>query len=152
MFACAVYDLTPEFEANIRAEFIDNIKRLRHHASLGLWCGNNEMEEFVYAKNSWLTKPQEVRDYYLMYERIIPEIVKEYDPQTFYWPSSRHRAGAWTSHRIRNAAMYTIGMYGMAISRLRSTGNSISVSCPSSASSRSHRSRRSRPLQMIRMT
>ena len=36
MFACAVYDLTPEFEANIRAEFIDNIKRLRHHASLGL--------------------------------------------------------------------------------------------------------------------
>lgn len=43
MFACAVYDLTPEFEANIRAEFIDNIKRLRHHASLGLWCGNNEM-------------------------------------------------------------------------------------------------------------
>ena len=56
MFACAVYDLTPEFEANIRAEFIDNVKRLRHHASLGLWCGNNEMEEFVYAKNSWLTK------------------------------------------------------------------------------------------------
>ena len=60
MFACAVYDLTPEFEENIRAEFIDNVKRLRHHASLGLWCGNNEMEEFVYAKNSWLTKPQEV--------------------------------------------------------------------------------------------
>ena len=72
---------------------IDNIKRLRHHASLGLWCGNNEMEEFVYAKNSWLTKPQEVRDYYLMYERIIPEIVKEYDPQTFYWPSSPSSGG-----------------------------------------------------------
>ena len=93
MFACAVYDLTPEFEENIRAEFIDNVKRLRHHASLGLWCGNNEMEEFVYAKNSWLTKPQEVRDYYLMYERIIPEIVKEYDPQTFYWPSSPSSGG-----------------------------------------------------------
>ena len=42
MFACAVYDLTPDFEANIREEFIDNVKRLRHHASLGLWCGNNE--------------------------------------------------------------------------------------------------------------
>ncbi|MFR7719199.1 MAG: glycoside hydrolase family 2 protein, partial [Lachnospiraceae bacterium] len=93
MFACAVYDLTPEFEENIRAEFIDNVKRLRHHASLGLWCGNNEMEEFVYAKNSWLTKPQEVRDYYLMYERILPEIVREYDPQTFYWPSSPSSGG-----------------------------------------------------------
>ena len=44
MFACAVYELTPEFEANIRQEFIENVKRLRHHASLGLWCGNNEME------------------------------------------------------------------------------------------------------------
>ncbi len=94
MFACAVYDLTPEFEENIRAEFIDNIKRLRHHASLGLWCGNNEMEDFVYKKNSWLTKPQEVRDYFLMYERIIPEILKEYDPQTFYWPSSPSSGGS----------------------------------------------------------
>lgn len=47
MFACAVYDLTEEFEENIRQEFIDNIRRIRHHASLGLWCGNNEMEMFV---------------------------------------------------------------------------------------------------------
>ena len=36
MFACSVYELTPEFEDNITQEFIDNIKRLRHHASLGL--------------------------------------------------------------------------------------------------------------------
>ena len=93
MFACAHYNLSDEFEENLRAEFNDNIKRIRSHASLGLWCGNNEMEEFVYAKNSWLTKPQEVRDYYLMYERIIPEIVKEYDPQTFYWPSSPSSGG-----------------------------------------------------------
>ena len=48
--------MTPEFEANIRAEFIDNIKRLRHHASLGLWYSNNEMEKFVYTKNSWLQR------------------------------------------------------------------------------------------------
>ena len=41
MFACAVYELTPEFKENIRREFIDNVKRLRHHPSLGLWCGNN---------------------------------------------------------------------------------------------------------------
>lgn len=47
MFACCVYDLTEEFEDSIKAEFIDNIKRIRHHASLGLWCGNNEMELFL---------------------------------------------------------------------------------------------------------
>lgn len=94
MFACAVYELTPEFEENIRAEFVDNVKRLRHHASLGVWCGNNEMEQFVASGIGWLTKPREVRDYYLMFERIIPEILKEYDPQTFYWPSSPSSGGS----------------------------------------------------------
>ncbi|MCD8398380.1 MAG: glycoside hydrolase family 2 protein [Lachnospiraceae bacterium] len=95
MFACAVYDLTPEFEENIRAEFADNIKRLRHHASLGLWCGNNEMESFVAERNSWVTKPQEVRDYLFMYERVIPEELAKYDPQTFYWPSSPSSGGCF---------------------------------------------------------
>ena len=95
MFACAVYDLTPEFEANIRQEFIDNVKRLRHHASLGLWCGNNEMESFVAERNEWVTKPQEVRDYLFMYERIIPEVLREYDPVTFYWPSSPSSGGSF---------------------------------------------------------
>ncbi|MCD8075858.1 MAG: glycoside hydrolase family 2 protein [Lachnospiraceae bacterium] len=95
MFACAVYDLTPEFEENIRAEFADNIKRLRHHASLGLWCGNNEMESFVAFRNSWVTKPQEVRDYLFMYERVIPEELAKHDPQTFYWPSSPSSGGCF---------------------------------------------------------
>lgn len=94
MFACGVYDLTPEFEENIRAEFIDNVKRLRHHASLGLWCGNNEMEQFV-AVDVWITKRREVRDYLIMYERIIPEVLAEYDPQTFYWPSSPSSGGSF---------------------------------------------------------
>ena len=44
MYACNVYDVTQEFEDSIAAETADNAKRLRHHASLGLWCGNNEIE------------------------------------------------------------------------------------------------------------
>lgn len=44
MFACAVYDLTDSFYDNIRLEARDNIIRLRNHPSLGMWCGNNEME------------------------------------------------------------------------------------------------------------
>lgn len=94
MFACSVYELTEEFEANIRQEFIDNIKRLRHHPSLALWCGNNEMEMFV-DERCWVTKPTEVRDYLLMYERIIPEVLKKYDPQTFYWPASPSSGGSF---------------------------------------------------------
>ena len=94
MFACAVYDLTPEFEANIRAEFVDNVKRLRHHASLGLWCGNNEMEQFV-KEGNWVSKHSEVRDYLIMYERLIPEVLRQYDPDTFYWPASPSSGGSF---------------------------------------------------------
>ncbi len=95
MFACAVYELTPEFKANIRQEFIDNVKRLRHHASLGLWCGNNEMEMFVEEGHHWVTKKTEVRDYVIMYEQLIPEVLAKYDPQTFYWPASPSSGGAF---------------------------------------------------------
>ena len=101
MFACAVYDLTPEFEANIRAEFVDNNKRLRHHPSLGLWCGNNEMEQFV-SEGNWISKPSEVRDYLFMYERVIPEVLKKYDPDTFYWPASPSSGGSFDDPRDPN--------------------------------------------------
>lgn len=94
MFACAVYDLTPEFEANIRQELIDNIKRIRHHASLGLWCGNNEMEMFV-DQGRWVTCHRQKSDYVKMYEYIIPKILEIYDPNTFYWPASPSSGGAF---------------------------------------------------------
>lgn len=94
MFACAVYELTDAFDANIRAEIRDNVRRLRHHASLGLWCGNNEMEEFV-KENQWVDRPKQKADYIKIYEYIIPQILKEEDPQTFYWPSSPSSGGSF---------------------------------------------------------
>lgn len=101
MFACAVYDLTPEFEANIRAEFKDNIIRLRHHASLGLMCGNNEMELFV-KEGVWVSKPSEVEDYTRMYEQILPEMMKELAPQVFYWPASPSSGGGFDEPQDEN--------------------------------------------------
>lgn len=101
MFACAVYDLTPEFEVNITAEFIDNIKRIRHHASLGLMCGNNEMEQFV-AERNWVTKESEVTDYTIMYEQILPRVMKEYAPQVFYWPASPSSGGGFDNPQDEN--------------------------------------------------
>ena len=94
MFACAVYNLTEAFEENIRAEFTDNIRRLRHHASLALWCGNNEMEQFV-AEGSWVSGKRQVADYIKMYEYILPQILKEEDPVTFYWPASPSSGGSF---------------------------------------------------------
>lgn len=101
MFACAVYNLTEEFEENIKAEFVDNVRRLRHHASLALWCGNNEMEQFV-AQGEWVSCDRQKADYIKMYEYIIPKILKVEDPQTFYWPASPSSGGSFDNPQDPN--------------------------------------------------
>lgn len=103
MFACCVYDLTEEFEDSITAEFIDNIKRIRHHACLGLWCGNNEMELFLEGnKDGWCHNPIQFSDYIKMFEYIIPKVLKKYDPQTFYWPASPSSGGGFDNPNDEN--------------------------------------------------
>ncbi|HIS49216.1 MAG TPA: glycoside hydrolase family 2 protein [Candidatus Gallacutalibacter pullistercoris] len=92
MFACAHYNLTEEFEENLRAEFEENIKRIRSHASLGLWCGNNEMETFTLS-NMWEMTPWQKGNYVRLYEYILPKLCKQLAPQTFYWPSSPSSGG-----------------------------------------------------------
>ncbi len=94
MFACAVYELTPEFDDSIRAEVRDNVRRIRHHASLGLWCGNNEMEMFV-DMGVWVSSKKQKADYIKMYEYIIPQALREMDPDTFYWPASPSSGGSF---------------------------------------------------------
>lgn len=101
MFACAVYELTDAFEENITAEFIDNIRRIRNHACLALWCGNNEMEMFV-AGGGWGNSPKQMSDYFKMYEYIIPRLLKKYDPDTFYWPASPSSGGGFDNPNDEN--------------------------------------------------
>ncbi|MCM3160670.1 glycosyl hydrolase 2 galactose-binding domain-containing protein [Metabacillus litoralis] len=100
MFACSVYDLSDDFKVNVEQEVIDNMKRIRHHASLGLWCGNNEVEEaWVY----WGDMPDKdykhKADYIKLFEFIIPELAKKLDPQTFYWSSSPSSGGGFNEPR-----------------------------------------------------
>ncbi|MGN0432229.1 MAG: glycosyl hydrolase 2 galactose-binding domain-containing protein [Lachnospiraceae bacterium] len=92
MFACSSYELDEAFDANIREEITQVIRRLRHHACLALWCGNNEIEAQT-LDNAWLPSKKQVCDYTRIFEYIIPEIVKKEDPQTFYWPSSPSSGG-----------------------------------------------------------
>ncbi len=94
MFACASYDLSEAFEKNVCAEFRDNIRRLRHHASLALWCGNNEIESFV-PMGIWTKEKKQIADYIKLYEYILPKVVKEEDPDAFYWPSSPSSGGSF---------------------------------------------------------
>lgn len=94
MFACAVYNLTEEFEENIMAELRDNITRIRHHASIGLLCGNNEMEMFV-KQGNWVLNHGQTADYINMYEYLFPKLTKQLAPQNFYWPASPSSGGSF---------------------------------------------------------
>lgn len=92
MYACASYELDEEFEANVVQETIENVRRIRHHACLALWCGNNEMETQV-LDGAWRPTAKQKYDYIKLFEYIIPRILKEEDPETFYWPSSPSSGG-----------------------------------------------------------
>lgn len=94
MFACANYRLTHDFEDSIMAELKDQIRRLAHHASLGLWCGNNEMEMFV-DQGEWGAKNEIKSDYVKMYEYLFPRLLEEEDPDRFYWPASPSSGGGF---------------------------------------------------------
>ncbi len=96
MFACAMYPGNQDFLDNIRLEARDNIKRLRNHPSIALWCGNNEI---LVAWNNWGWKRQakeqgeEVsskvwKAYADIFHEVLPKAVEEYDSSRFYWSSS----------------------------------------------------------------
>ena len=95
MFACSTYPADDEFIANIRQEAIDNVKRLRNHACIALWCGNNECQDVYYGWGNRKKYYEErgVNDllesqFKNMYFKCLPEVVKEYGGGTGYRPSS----------------------------------------------------------------
>jgi beta-mannosidase len=92
MFACGIYPADADFFENVRVEAVENVRRLRHHASLALWCGNNEMEQ-GWCDWGW-NKPedplnQRLKDGYdRMFHQMLPELLEFEDPDHPYWPSS----------------------------------------------------------------
>ncbi|RXZ79532.1 glycoside hydrolase family 2 protein [Paenibacillaceae bacterium] len=94
LYACGNYDFNEAFKESIRLETIDNMKRIRHHASLGLWSGNNELE-YAWAYWGWGERYGEKlqNDYIKQFEEYLPELSKSLDPNTFYWRSSPSSTG-----------------------------------------------------------
>jgi beta-mannosidase len=99
MFACSMYPGDEPFLNNVRQEAEENVKRLRNHPSIVLWCGNNEIDVAWshYDENGgwgWKQKyNQEQRtaiwaDYEAVFHRILPEAVAAFAPGSDYWPSS----------------------------------------------------------------
>lgn len=95
MFACSVYNMEdkPLVETMVE-EVKDNIKRIRHHASLALICGNNENETMI---AHWNIPEQEIsKKFYIdQFEVLLPQVVKEVFPEANYWKSSPSSGGGF---------------------------------------------------------
>ena len=97
MFACAMYPGNDSFLESVEEEAIYNVKRIRDHPSLALWCGNNEVlsawENWGWKKDIVENQSQEIADtifksYDQIFHKILPQVIHEYDPETPYWSSS----------------------------------------------------------------
>jgi beta-mannosidase len=92
MFACAMYPGDIEFLANIKQEAKQQVKRLRNHASIALWCGNNESSEgwkrWGWQNNRTEKEKKEIwTDYLTVFDSILPNVVAQFST-TDYWETS----------------------------------------------------------------
>ncbi len=97
MFACALYPPFEDLRKNIAAEAAYNVKRLRNHPSIALWCGNNEIAQFMnenfwgHSKDNFKTAKDSASVFNMyadIFHNILPAAVKANDDEKFYWSSS----------------------------------------------------------------
>ena len=129
MFACSFYPSEGQYLESVKYEAIDNIKRLRNHPSIAVWCGNNEAYYFMYnwnLKKNYSDQNPEYgqiiqRQYFDLFHKLLPDMVAEYAPEMTYRASSpygivgdadnpnhgdRHYWGVW--HGRQPIAQYNI--------------------------------------------
>ncbi|MCL2560866.1 MAG: glycoside hydrolase family 2 protein [Rikenellaceae bacterium] len=96
MFACALYPFEGEIVENIKEEARQNVRRLRNHTCLALWCGGNENVDMWF---NWGVRRRYERhdpqwaetvwgEQYNLYFNVLPAIVAKYHPGIAYTPSS----------------------------------------------------------------
>jgi beta-mannosidase len=91
IFACAKYPATNEsFLADIKREATYQVRRLAHHPSLVVWCGNNEMEQGNY---HWGYERGVAHPDYALFHMVLPRLVREEDGTRYYQPSSPFSPG-----------------------------------------------------------
>ena len=108
MFACAPYpEDDPVFVENVRQEVRGQVRRLRNHASLALWCGSNETEAVQGFMNRMTGQNAPLLGA-LYYREIMPGAIAELDPTTPYWSSSPSGGPSGNSMRAGDVHHWTV--------------------------------------------
>ncbi|HRH66796.1 MAG TPA: glycoside hydrolase family 2 protein, partial [Bacteroidia bacterium] len=95
MFACSMVPGDSAFVSSVRDEVRDNVRRLRNHPCIALWCGNNESDEgwknwgWQKQYNYSTTDSMKIwNDYNALFSSLIPGVLQQEDAERYYWPSS----------------------------------------------------------------
>jgi len=116
-------DMVPgdtSYQENVRQEAIQQIKRLRNHPSMALWCGNNESEtgwhnwpEYQAFKASVSPEVRERvwQDYVILFQDILKSVVTQYGAPVPYWPSSPSSNFEESPDSQRNGDMHSWGVW-----------------------------------------
>ena len=97
IFACTTYPHDPTFLKRVSEEAVYTMRRLRNHASLAMWCGNNEIYEGMRYwgwkdKYSPVVWKEMTEGYDVLFRQLLPELVAANDPGRFYMHGSPYEA------------------------------------------------------------
>jgi len=110
MFACAMYPGDSTYMGSVELEATQQIKRLRKHPSIALWCGNNENSE-GWRRWGWQADRSEEeinfiwKDYQNLFNNLLPELVDSLS-STDYWESSPQYGRGNPKHQFTGDAHY----------------------------------------------
>lgn len=116
LFACTTYPSDPTFLNRVAEEAEYNIKRLRSHASLAMWCGSNEIYEGMrfWGWNKKYDNPdiweRMKKGYDKLFHELLPSMVKEYDDR-FYMHGSPYEANWGRPHTWKIADSHNWGTW-----------------------------------------
>lgn len=116
IFACTTYPSDPNFLRRVAEEAEYNIKRLRGHASLAMWCGNNEIYEGMrywgWKRKFSPTVWNEMQEgYNKLFHQLLPSMVKEYDADRFYMHGSPYESNWGRPHSWKIADSHNWGTW-----------------------------------------
>ena len=117
IFACTTYPSDPNFLRRVTEEAEYNIKRLRSHASLAMWCGNNEIYEGIrywgwdrkYENPAIMERMKE--GYNTLFHQLLPAMVKKHDAGRFYMHGSPYEANWGRPHSWKIADSHNWGTW-----------------------------------------